>query len=366
MILTAALLLFAQADASVLSDEGRLAAERGLALLAERQRPDGSWTGDVGYKTEDHYRAWNYGQSHLGVTALCGMSFLAGGHVPGRGAYGDVVEKAVGWVVDQVGPNGYIESNETRMYSHAFATLFLAEAYGMAQDERVRPALQKAVDLIVDSQNRDGGWRYTPHTEDADMSVSACQVMALRAARNIGIQVPRSTIDRAIKYVRDSAVREGDRMPRHWGRGGMTPPRPGAFYYQPPHATGNEGSRVTWALTAAGVTILTHAGVHADRDIDMGLDYLESYMSDFGMNWGRRARGHYYFWYGHYYAIQAFHMAGGDRYRNYFRELEQLLLLMQDPDGSWPNATGPGSNYSTATACLLLQLPREYLPIFER
>jgi len=364
MILSAALLLFAQADASVLSPEGREAAERGLVLLAERQRPDGAWSGDVGYKTEDHYRSWNYDVPHLGVTSLAGMAFLAGGHVPGRGAYGDVVEKAVSFVIDQMQPSGYFQAHESRMYSHAFATLFLAEAHGMSEDERLRPALQKAVDLIVDSQNRDGGWRYTPYTEDADMSVSACQVMALRAARNVGLSVPRSTIDRAVKYVRDSAVRPGDRVPRL--PYGVTPPRPGAFFYQPPHATGHEGSRVTWPLTAAGVTILTHAGIHADRDIDAGLDYMEAYIEAVNDSFGLRSQGHYYFWYGHYYAVQAFHMAGGERYRNYFRELERVLLRMQLPDGSWPNRTGPGSIYSTATACLLLQIPREYLPIFER
>ena len=364
MILTAALILFAQADASVLSPEGRQAAERGLVVLAERQRSDGSWSGDVGYKTEDHYRAWNYDEPHLGVTALAGMAFMAGGHVPGRGAYGDVVEKAVDSVIGQMQPNGYFQAHESRMYSHAFATLFLAEACGMSENELLRPALQKAVDLIVDSQNRDGGWRYTPYTEDADMSVSACQVMALRAARNIGLQVPRSTIDRAVKYVRDSAVRPGDRVPHMpWSD---TPPRPGAFYYQPLHATGNEGSRVTWPLTAAGVTILTHAGIHADRDIDAGLDYLERYHERTNEVWGLTNQGHYYFWYGHYYAVQAFHMAGGERYQRYFRELERVLLRMQSADGSWPNRTGPGSNYSTATACLLLQIPREYLPIFER
>ncbi|RMH04658.1 MAG: prenyltransferase [Planctomycetota bacterium] len=364
MILAPLALLLPQADASVLSPEGRAAAERGLAYLAAAQAPDGSWAGDVGYKTEDNYRAWNTGKAHLGVTALAGMAFLAGGHVPGRGEYGEVVEKAVDFVVAQVGPNGYIHANETRMYSHAFATLFLAEAYGMSDNEELRPALRKAVDLIVDSQNRDGGWRYTPHTEDADMSVSACQVMALRAARNVGLLVPRSTIDRAVKYVRDSAVHEGDRLPRM--PIGGTPPLPGAFFYQPPHATGNEGSRVTWPLTAAGVTILFHAGVHADRDIEAGLDYLERYLDRVDELWGLRNRGHYYFWYGHYYAVQAFHMAGGDRYRNYFHELERTLLRMQAADGSWPNQVGPGRNYGTATACLLLQIPREYLPIFER
>ena len=45
------------------------------------------------------------------------------------------------------------------MYSHGFGTLFLAEAYGMTHRPEVREKLQKAVRLIIDTQNAEGGWR---------------------------------------------------------------------------------------------------------------------------------------------------------------------------------------------------------------
>lgn len=339
----------------VLSAQGLRAAEKGLAYLAKHQLEDGSWPGDVGYKLEDSYRVWNKGSSHIGVTSLAGMAFLAGGHVPGRGPYAEVVEKAVGYILGQVRHDGYITANETRMYSHAFATLFLAEVYGMNQREDVRDALQKAVDLIVASQNQDGGWRYQPHVADADMSVAACQVMALRAARNIGIQVPRQTIDRAVKYVRDSAVREDDSVY-------LSPySKPGMFRYQP-----ERRSRASEPLTAAGITILHGAGVYADADIERGMQVLDDRLASFSRSYGIRYDGHYYFYYGHYYAVQAYHIVGGKRYREYFRMIESVLLQMQREDGSWPNRVGPGSIYGTATACLILQIPKEYLPIFQR
>lgn len=41
----------------------------------------------------------------------------------------------------------------------------------------------------------------TSHGDDADLSVTVCQVMALRAAHNTGVFVPKATIDRAIEYV---------------------------------------------------------------------------------------------------------------------------------------------------------------------
>ena len=73
------------------------------------------------------------------------------------------------------------------MYGHGFATLFLAEVYGMHPDPDLRQKLVKAVKLIINTQNDEGGWRYQPERREADISVTICQVMALRAARNAGI-----------------------------------------------------------------------------------------------------------------------------------------------------------------------------------
>ncbi len=339
-----------------MSREALQAADAGLAWLVKTQQPSGAWLADVGYKLEDGYETWNENAEHVGVTALAGMAFLAGGHVPGRGVYGPVVERALDWMVKQVQQDGFITANESRMYSHAFGTLFLAEAYGLTEREDVRPALQRAVDLIVSSQNTDGGWRYQPHVADADMSVSACQVMALRAARNIGIQVPVTTIERAVSYVRKSAVRASDPAASyHFGS------RPGSFRYQP-----EENSRASFALTAAGITILHGAGVYSDADIEAGLQRLEEDLVNVTRYHGRNLEGHYFFYYGHYYAVQAFHIAGGERYRHYLDVIQRELLFMQKPDGSFPNSVGPGAAYGTATACLILQMPKEYLPIFQR
>lgn len=357
MILSLLLLACQTTDYSLLTQEGFEAADRGLAYLASTQEESGAWSGDVGYKLEEGYKTWNTDASHVGVTSLAGMAFLAGGHVPGRGPYAKVLDRAIEYILQQSKTDGYITANETRLYSHAFATLFLAEVYGMTQREDLRPALQKAVDLIVASQNKQGGWRYQPHVADADMSVAACQVLALRAARNIGIQVPVSTIDAAVEYVRRSAVRDSDPS---WSRSYET--LPGEFRYQP-----DLESRASFALTAAGITILHGAGVYADADIEKGMERLKARLTAFTRRYGVEAKGHYYFYYGHYYAVQAFHIVGGRSYKDYLNEVQAALLKMQDEgDGWWPNSVGPGRNYGTATACLILQIPKGYLPIFQR
>src|SRR4029077_3466038 len=85
------------------------------------------------------------------------------------------------------------------MYGHGFGTLFLAEVSGMVHDpllrEEVDRKLHAAVKLILGCQNSEGGWRYDPDGREADISVTICQIMALRAARNAGIFVPKSKVD---------------------------------------------------------------------------------------------------------------------------------------------------------------------------
>ena len=45
------------------------------------------------------------------------------------------------------------------MYGHGFATLALAELYGQTRRRDLRDKLEKAVKLILSSQNEEGGWR---------------------------------------------------------------------------------------------------------------------------------------------------------------------------------------------------------------
>ena len=50
----------------------------------------------------------------------------------------------------------------------------------------------------------------------------------------------------------------------------------------------------------------------------------------------------------------------------YFQAVRRTILELQRPDGSFPNATGPGDAFGTAVAVLILEIPYRYLPIFQR
>jgi hypothetical protein len=269
------------------------------------------------------------------------MAFLAGGHTPGRGKYGAHVEKALGYVLSKSKPNGFLveESSVSHgpMYDHGFATLFLAETYGMSPRKEVRDRLEAAVRLVVDSQNKEGGWRYHPGTRDADLSVTVCQMMALRAARNAGIVVPKETVDRCTTYVRSSQNPDG------------------GFRYQ---LVRNAES--AFPRSAAGCVALYNAGIFEGREIDRSLAYLLRHVPDRDEF---RYESHYY--YGHYYAVQAMWHAGGDRWRRWYPAIRDELIARQAPNGGWTDGT-ICNEYAAAMACLVLQMPNNDLPIFQR
>jgi hypothetical protein len=341
----------------LIDDKLRASVARGHEWLAAHQSKEGYWAELVGYKLNSNYETIDDAPlPHVGVTALALMSFLAGGHLPDRGKYGDVLHRGIEFVLQCAQDDGQIAANGTRMYSHAFATLFLAEVYGMTPRTDVKRVLQRSVDLIVDSQNAEGGWRYRPFARESDMSITVCQVLALRSARNVGINVPITTIRNAQNYVYRSAVRSNDRTYNAWG-GGAYGDYGGSFRYQ-----NKEHTRATFPLTAAGVTTLYAAGEYDSPVIRDALEYMDRELVRFS----RDNQGHYFFFYGHYYAVQAYYITGDPKWTAYFKKIKSVLLESQRGDGSWQCHTGPGDAFGTAVASLILQIPLQLLPIFQR
>jgi prenyltransferase beta subunit len=332
-----ALLTAVPANAAVQDDPERTAVElvtpeadrasgRGLTLLAAQQHDDGSF-GSGGFARD------------VAVCGLAGMAFMAGGSTPGRGPYGTNVERCVEYILENTQESGFINvagsGSHGPMYGHGFATLFLAEVYGMTQRTDVREKLAKAVALIQNTQNADGGWRYQPVRRDADISVTICQVMALRAARNAGIFVSHDTIDKCVQYVKRSQNADG------------------GFMYM------IQGGQSAFPRSAAGVVALYSAGIYEGPEIDKGLKYLMESIPRGGVF---NRESHYF--YGHYYAVQAMWHAGGDHWGRWYPAIRDELIVRQRDDGSWMDSICP--EYGTAMACIVLQMPNNYLPIFQR
>ncbi len=327
--------------------ESERAVDKGLQYLAAHQQADGHWSSG-GYTGD------------VAITGLSLLAFLAAGHQPGRGRYGLVLNEAVDFLAKCVrmdgrfGAAGLVRSDPSvgqsgqPMYGHGFATLALAEVYGMTRRRDLKPKIEAAIHLIEDTQNidgqprLDGGWRYQPAQGDSDISVTVVQVLALRAARNAGLKVTQSTIDRALAYMK--------RCANNYDHG---------FSYQVQiHQSGP-------ARTGAGVLSLLMAGMRDSPECQGGLTYLVNRPPLEGRNeWTYRE----HFFYTIYYVTQAMYQAGGDYWKRWYPGIRDFLVKKQDGDGNWGNFgySEAGSEYATAMAVLVLQVPAGLLPIYQK
>ncbi|MBN1442595.1 MAG: terpene cyclase/mutase family protein [Planctomycetes bacterium] len=318
------------------------AVDRGIEYLRGAQASDGSWLSP------------GYGKNP-GIVSLAVLAFLARGEEPGRGEHGEAIEKAVLWILQSQQESGLIVGPSSRtsnwpMYGHGIAALLLGQVVGMIPERRpgfenLARAHRDAVDLILKSQNvwkapsYFGGWRYRPGSTDSDLSVSGWQLLALRAAEEAGLAIPRRNIEQAVRFVVRCA-------------------RPGGeFVYHP----GEDQTSI--ALTGTGILSLQLCGEHDSREARRGGDWLLEHP----LRWRGR-----WFYYSAYYSAQAMFQLGGRHWDTWKPLSESLLLEHQAEDGHWPFPPGAeleveaGPVYSTALAILSLAVEFRYLPIYQR
>jgi squalene cyclase len=303
---------------------------RGLEYLVRTQARDGSWRGGG---QEGVYPA--------AMTALAGMALIASGSTPTRGPHWKAVRRATDFLMKAAQPDGLISvpSEEQRpMYGHGFAMMYLASVYGMEEDsqrqQQIHRVLTSAVKLTAQSQSPAGGWLYTPDAGGDEGSVTVTQIQALRACRQAGITVSVATIDRAVKYIHDSANPDGSIRYRVSGPAGGRPP-----------------------ITAAAVAVLYNAGKYEDPIAEKA---LVSAVRTLPLG---SVTQHYY--YAHLYLAQALYQRGGRQFDEYFEKQTRWLLKQQRKDGSWEGES-VGAIYGTTIALTIMQLPYAIVPIYQR
>jgi hypothetical protein len=302
-------------------------------------------------------RIGGIGGNRVAMTALAAMAMLAVGHQPSdKTPQGQTLRRAINYLLrpDHQGRDGFFgERDGSRMYGHGIVTLLLAEVAGMGVDEQtdklVLDRLEKAIDLILKSQAVrkhamfQGGWRYNPGSVDSDLSISVWQVMALRSAKNAGLEVPAGAIDSALGFLRNTY-----RTQRGGGRGidGAS-----AFCYTP-------GGFPTYSSAAAGMLAMQVCGQYDAPEVKGSAEWLMANRRELRF-------GEIYFYYGTYYYAQAMYQMGGKYAEHARKEVERVLAPQQRQDGSWQGGQG-GIVYSTALAVLSLSVKYHYLPIYQR
>src|SRR5262249_15863469 len=148
-------------------------------------------------------------------------------------------------------------------------------------------------------QNKEGGWRYQPRPADADISVTVLQVVALRAAKNAGLDVPQETIEHAVAFVKscnDAAS--------------------GGFCYQP------RAKQPGFARTCAAIYPLQVCAMYDDPMIGPASKFIDSRKED--REW---------FTYGHFYAAPAKYMIGGQTWKDWYGFMNRKLMTAVKRDG---------------------------------
>ena len=326
----------AKAAEEPVSPKTEAAIDRALKYLAEKQDKEGTWQTGMGPSSA--------------VTSLAVMAFLARGHSPGQGPYGEKINLSIDFVTSHQMPNGLLSASNGTMYDHGVSTVMLCEAFGMVDDTRTAKlgaAIAKAAKVILDAQKipkgpHEGGWRYQINAADADISVTGWQLMALRGAANCGASVPKEALDKGVAYIRRLAVKEG------------------GFGYQ-----SSEGPNR--ARTGTGILSLEMLGQRTEKQPHLpealaGGEYL---LKNPLINAGDE-----FYYYSVYYGSQAANQLGGKYWDGIYPKIRETLLSRQRPDGSWPDGPGAeqsaGSTYSTSMAVLALCVPYRYLPLYQK
>lgn len=318
--------------------------DKAIEYLRSQQREDGS-IGDGDF-------------ARLAMTSLSILALLSVGHLPSdKTPHGQTLRRALTFVLrpERQANNGYFgQADNSRMYGHGITTLMLAEIAGMGlddvHDKLVLDRLNKGLDLIIRSQaikkdpQYQGGWRYEPDSRDADLSITVWQVMALRSAKNAGIEVPASSIDSAVNFIRSTykSRRDGQGKPLDMSSG---------FTYVP-------NMQVTFSSATAGMLAMQVCGQYDAAEVKGTTDWLITNREE--LKWGEQ-----WFFYGTYYYAQAMHQVGGPIAEDARKEVERVLIPQQRKDGSWPPSEG-GAVYATALSILSLSVKYHYLPIYQR
>ena len=214
----------------------------GLRWLVRHQNPDGSWSAntlkdrcmpdsacyDRKLPTNSHYDE--------GITGLALLCFLGAGFsheskqdivdtvMAKRHKIGDVVKRGLEWLRKRQNPDGSFSADRAFMYNEALATMAMTEAYGLTQNRYWKEPAQKGVNQLMEAQrpNPSGsgfwGWRYESRKEleegaqgtgdlearqklyQADTSVTAWCVMALKSAQLSGLNVTQEAMQGSMEF----------------------------------------------------------------------------------------------------------------------------------------------------------------------
>ncbi|NLZ62969.1 MAG: hypothetical protein GX902_04095 [Lentisphaerae bacterium] len=332
------------------NDATERAVVKALQWLKNTQNPDGSWAPS----------------QRPAMTALCLLSFLAHGETPTSEEYGRTVQNAMQYLINHVDtlPDTASGTRKVEPYTNGIVAYALSEAYGMTKLPNLKPAMEKALFLLVDGQQKSGGYDYSYAKGDRwDLSVAGWQFQAMKAGFVAGANVSGldAAIEKGISFIKNVAYSKTNEA------------RPMGY------SSPGGGS---WGMQGAGALCLQLLGEGGCREVKTVAKLISDthlptiLWIDPNAPVGPVAQA-MYCW---YYETQVMFHTGQSSWRKWNEKFAPMLVQNQNEDGHWdapvgqkPLAKGAKKTevtnyapwYNTALCCLSLQVYYRYLPTYK-
>lgn len=341
--------------------------DRGVGFLIDAQNSNGSWGSARRTKGLNIY-APVPGAHHAfraAVTSLCISSLIETG--PREAAAAAALERGQVWLLDNL--SHVRRATPEAIYNtwaHAYSIQALVRMHGLcgegddARLTKIRELLDLQVDLLGRYECVDGGWCYydfEAHTKRPSGSsisfVTATVLVALDEARGVGVEAPEKMIVRA----KASILRQ--RKPDYtYCYGEYLKYRPMRGINRPGGSVGRSQS-CNLAMRRWGDETVT------DEVLVTWLDRL--FARNLWLDIGRKRPvpheswfqvAGYFFYYGHYYAALCIDELEPSERGRHQDQLAQVLLPLQEKDGSWWDYPFYDYHQPYGTAYALMSLSR--------
>jgi hypothetical protein len=340
--------------------------QRGVRYLLSHQNKDGSWgsprwTGGV---DADPVPGAHHSFT-TAVTALCIEALLdSGGDDPG---VRQALARAEEFLLDNLPRLRRADrGNLPNVWAHAYGIQTLARLYGLCPDDparrrRLEEMIREQVAFLKRFETVSGGWFYYAAGMQRPMApaasfVNAAVLVAFDRARQTGVELPEKVVARAVQSLAEQRKPDSSYLYSADSPLDMA----GAVYSinQPPGSLGRSQA-CNLALRLWGDKAIT------DLVLKTWLDRLVS--RNGWLDMGRKKPiphesfaqvAGYFFYFGHYYgALCVEQLPASDR-PFYQDHLGNLLLRLQEEDGSWWDYPLYSYHKSYGTAFALMALAR--------
>ncbi len=192
--------------------------EAALAWLAGRQDRDGGFAQTLSGRN-----------GSVVMTSLAGLAWLAGGSDLEQGRYREQVERAAAFVSENAGetfrrPPGMQGSGADRAskmrgmdqsnWGWSHAAIFLGELEARSPAPKIRAALYRCGETLVEHQEPSGGWAHGPGGPNplgyTELNiVTGLALCGLGMAQRAGWEIPEGVLDKADAYLKASSGGDG-------------------------------------------------------------------------------------------------------------------------------------------------------------